>query len=77
MSVEFGSLGAFKKSIERVNFKQSLTVYKFPLCDVCNAFRLYFCFYCRHLFVSIALRKSLCYLLGRILVLATAFTYFN
>ena len=34
-------------------------------------------FYCRHIFVSIELGKSLCYLLGRILVLATAFKYLS
>ena len=31
--------------------------------------------YCRHIFVPIALGKLPCYLLGRILVLATAFPY--
>ena len=47
MSVAFGSLGAFNKSIERVNLNQFLTVYKFPL--VCL---MYFCSYCRCIFVS-------------------------
>ena len=32
MSVEFGSLNTFKKSVEHVNLNQYLTVYKFPLC---------------------------------------------
>jgi len=32
MSVKFGSLNAFKKSVEHVNLNQYITVYKFPLC---------------------------------------------
>jgi len=35
------------------------------------------CFYCRHIFVPIALGKSLHFLLGRMLALATAFLYLS
>jgi len=67
MSVEFGSICAFKKSLERANINKFLTIYKFPLCaNVYSAFRLYFCFYCRRMFVSIALEKPLCFLLDRL-----------
>jgi len=60
MSVEFGSLSGFKKSLGDVNLNQFLTVYKFPRCVLmCIAFRLHFCFYCRRIFVSIVIGKSL------------------
>jgi len=40
---KFGSVSAFKKSLEYVNLKQFLTVYKFPLCvNVYTVFRLDF-----------------------------------
>ena len=35
MSVEFGSLSAFKKSVEHVNLNQYITVYNFPLACWC------------------------------------------
>jgi len=67
IGIRIGSLGAFKKSFECVQLYQFL----FTNSPVSSVFRLYFLFlfffYCRRIFVSIALEKSLCFLLGRIL----------
>ena len=41
---KFGSLSAFKKSLECVNLNHFITVYKFPLCvNVYTVFRFDFC----------------------------------
>ena len=62
-SSDIGFMWQKSTLIERVNVNQFLFTNS-PLCVnvLCNAFL----FYCRHIFLSIALGKSLFYLLGRI-----------
>ena len=74
----FGSLNAFNKSLERANLNQFLTVYRFPV--VCIVHSCCICVLTVGVNLSldsIASGKSLCYLLARILAMATAFPYLS